>query len=260
MGKEDDNTSILDGFLRYTVLLYLILIIVGYLSTSCYYSFFGIIIGSYFTIEDYTNVFFTDNFIIIVVAVLYFPLTLISNTNWYLRFFFGIRVAEVYPIAKEILIKGNKRFLIGFSIIDALSIILFIIFYIISMKSIILEQLLIFIAIITYSLSVSVLIHFSYTGSIKLTKGQVFITTFIILTILIKLSLSIVEGNIVYNLRTNYQKMIFNFNDGKSIKTSDSTIYIGSSSNYIFLFNKNQETVSIYNKSDISSIEKKIKF
>jgi hypothetical protein len=64
-----------------------------------------------------------------------------------------------------------------------------------------------------------------------------------------------INGLYLLNSKTNRQKMIFNFDTGKSIKTSDSTLYLGKSKDYIILFDKSNKKASFYNRSSIKLIE-----
>ena len=64
-----------------------------------------------------------------------------------------------------------------------------------------------------------------------------------------------ISGLILLNNKTNDQKMTFNFDTGKSIKTSDTTLYLGKSKDYIILFDKPNKKAFVYNRSTIRSIE-----
>jgi hypothetical protein len=63
------------------------------------------------------------------------------------------------------------------------------------------------------------------------------------------------DGYKLLTSTTNLQKMTFNLDTGKTIITSDSTLYLGLSKDYIFLYNKLRKKTLIYNKSTIKLIE-----
>ena len=72
METKIEKPSITETFIKYTVLFYLILIVDGYISDFCYYSFFGIPIKPYFSIEDYANEIFSNWQYLIILTGLYF--------------------------------------------------------------------------------------------------------------------------------------------------------------------------------------------
>ena len=68
--------------------------------------------------------------------------------------------------------------------------------------------------------------------------------------------ISIADGISLMTTKSNTQAMTFRFDNGISIQTSDSLLYLGKSRDFIFLFDKSDKKAFIFNKSTIKSIEK----
>ena len=260
--KIKKRLSMLDRFVGNIIIFYLLIIFIGYISILGYYKLFGINVSEYFAIEDYVNIFF-NNLIGLVILILIFSLI----------FFFMLTYLEKegelkklgYNFMNTLRIKSNtigfknfktkiKRFSIYMGIF---SIILFMIYRFLSNYNFLIAFILFFggalffgiiylmIKLQNFKLAIFQPIHLLLAILIVTLSWAEFYDTFI-------------SGLFLLNSKTNRQKMIFNFDAGKSIKTSDSTLYLGSSKGYIFLYSKPGNKAFIYNKSTVKSIESEI--
>jgi|ERR1035437_5403901 hypothetical protein len=81
METTNEKPSIFDGFVRNTIIFYLLLILVGYLSILSYYKLFGVNISEYFGIEDYIDIFFNNLFLLILFSMLNIIALLIARNH-----------------------------------------------------------------------------------------------------------------------------------------------------------------------------------
>jgi hypothetical protein len=101
--------------------------------------------------------------------------------------------------------------------------------------------------------------YFPNFKSSNMTKSKVFLITFVVFVFSMKLASNINHGYRTKNLESTVVKETIYLNNGAIIKTSDSILYLGSSKNYIFIFNKLQNKAFIYDRTTIlyTEIDKK---
>jgi hypothetical protein len=260
METENKKSSIIDGFARNSIIFYLILVVLGYITTVSYYKIFGIDVYDYFAIDDYINVVFDNLFLIIIatlclifLVLLFFELAVIKKWEGF-PFNYLNRGPDYQEKPKQYNKRFRKQFLTFFIISIVFEIICLVWFFITHQLSILAQFVVVIGAIFATGLMV-VLTDFDKFGIYK--NNPLKRSSIGLAIILGSINFGIVfdNGTNLYESKTNKQKMIFYFDSGKSIKTSDSTLYLGSSKDYIFLYSKPSNKALIYNKSTVGLIE-----
>jgi hypothetical protein len=248
METEKVKTPILETFIKYTVLFYLAVIINGYLCILCYYSFFGVSAEAYFKIDDYIHEIFTSWIFLSISAVLYF---------FFVIFF---KYSERYilapqPVKSQVRLLDNKLY-------NKLLIIIFSSAAVVYLGSNITYH------IVTGSkkytnhifygvpLFLTIILYFSGTycinfKSLNLTKLKLFLITFIFGILSFNLASYVDAGYTVLNEKSIDFKRTFHLNTGSVITTSDTVLYLGSSKEYIFIFDRSRKKAFIYNRSTV---------
>jgi hypothetical protein len=248
METEINKTPILESFIKYTVLFYLAIIIHGYLCVVCYYNFFGVSAMTYFTIDDYIHEIFTSWMFLLVSAGTYF--FFVVYFRYMERFLIGTQ-----DVSRKLSLLDSKRFtkylIISVFLFAVISLGLLTTYIIVTERKNLTFYLfygvpIFFIALLF--LSLSYLINFR---SLKITRTTMFILTFIIGVFLFNMAKYIDIGYTTLNSKSTDLKRSFHFNTGAIITTSDTVLYLGSSKDYVFMFDKLHKKAFIYNRSTI---------
>lgn len=86
MDEHNSKKSLFQDFVNNAVIFYLVLILLGYLSTYLYFNLFNINVLEYFAIEDYVNIFFKNLIFVILLVIFYFIVAIIlAPFTLYLR-------------------------------------------------------------------------------------------------------------------------------------------------------------------------------
>jgi hypothetical protein len=256
MEPEKEKTSILETFIKYTVLFYLALIINGYLCILCYYSFFGVSSEAYFKIDDYIHEIFTSWIFLSISAVLYFfTVIYLKYTEKYI-FQPSSDKSQPSLLANE---RVNKLLII---IVSSLAVVWFgsfITYHIVTGSKKLTFYMFYgvptFLTIILY-LSLHYYVNFK---SLKMTKIKLSLITFIFGILLFNLAKYVDVGYTTLNEKSIDLKRTFHLNTGAVITTSDTVLYLGSSKEYIFIFDRSRKKAFIYNRSTVLYTEVDIK-
>jgi hypothetical protein len=222
----------------------------------CYYSFFGIPIKPYFSTEDYVNEIFSSwPYLIICSGIFFFIQFTFHYTNkWLIS-----SQSDKNPTSPSFSSKGHEILIL---VISSLSLIYFTILIILFKVTGNKENIITLIGSVPLIFSITfyaLLNYFPNFMSLNMTKFKIFLITFVVLIFSMKLASYINAGYITKNLKSATFKETIYFNKGVIIETSDSILYLGSSKDYIFTFNKPQNKAVIYSRSNIlrTEIDKK---
>ncbi len=257
MEATKQESSIFEGFVKNTIVFYLLLVLVGYLSTLTYYKLFGIDISDYLGIEDYTNMFLDNLFSLLILSILYLVLFafILKRTGIYIK-----RKVNNISDAKEktnFLFKYEKKgtvqlkwTLIISTIIEI--VILSVHYFTNSMPLLYVAEIFLFLPIISaFGLTI---IYLQKTKLIIINKNQFTVILIILSLSYYKYLITFSDG---YNLLTkdrNKQKMTFIFDTKNSIKTTNDTLFLGNSKDYLFLYSRSGKKALLYNKAHIELI------
>jgi hypothetical protein len=253
---ENVKPTIFETFIKYTVLFYLLLIIDGYLSDLCFYSFFGIPIRPYFTIEDYINEFFRNWPFSLLIAVTYF--ILVSSFKFSERM---NNYAGAIKIPKKISVKIIFLVLIIGLFVSFLILFIALQKWFIKLSGSIISYVLIVIPVVVSSLLYFILNDGIIFKSSNMSRNKVLLISSIVFLISMKLTLNIDFGYRSLNSKITELNVKFYFKSGTIIANSDSVVYLGSSKDYLFLYNRLHRKALIYNRSELmySEIDKERK-
>jgi hypothetical protein len=254
-----EKPLIFEGLVRNSIIFYLILIILGYITTAGYYRIFGIDVYDYFTVEDYLNVVFENLFLVSIITIGYIVIG--SILVLYVKIKAKAESLKEDPIKEgtkrgNITSKKSFRFLFIIAIVGTF---LALINAFITKKITDIDGFILCLYSVLISGSFLLLTDLDVYGLYKNSLPQRFLIVFLLLSVYFNFYLVFTKGVHLYVSKSNNQKISFQFNSGKSITTSDSTLYLGSSKDYIFLYSKSDKKAFIYNKSTVTSIESESK-
>jgi hypothetical protein len=258
METNNEQPSIFDGFVRNTIIFYLLLIIVGYLSNLTYYKLFDFDISGYLVVEDYTNIFFNNLYLLIIMVGYYF-----FSYPAILHFRKKRAESRILRFPNEAdrglyIDKKIKKFKTYTTVISNISLLTFLVLYLIYDFSNNINVLRFLIGFSWVPLTSVAMVYLDQLEEFKLIKVNAFRLALVLAVISLswmKYYYTFRDGYKLLTSTTNLQKMTFNLDTGKTIITSDSTLYLGLSKDYIFLYNKLRKKTLIYNKSTIKLIE-----
>jgi hypothetical protein len=261
--KSKKQPSILERFVRNTIIFYLLLEIVGYFSVSSYYNMFGIDVTDYFATEDYLNIFFKEFislaiFPIILLILLLFLLSKEEKDSSYKKLgynFLSSFTIEPTSIGFIHFKTSLRKTLIIFIIISIISIILYL--FLFKIKNFTLTLMVAVLGVVFTFGAIYVMIRFHELKISKFYPLDLLVLLIITMSSWVVFYLSLISGHVLLSSKVNDQNMTFHFINGNVVKTSDSTLYLGKSKDYIFLYSKPGNKAFIYNRSRIEFIDKR---
>jgi hypothetical protein len=254
-----EKPSIFEGLVRNSIIFYLILIILGYITTAGYYRIFDIDVYDFFAVEDYLNVVFKNLLLIGIITISYIVIGSILVLYVRIKAKSDALNEDVLLEGKKEDIKSSRKFFKILFIISVFLMLASLIIYLVTKKLTFLSGLVLSFFPLLISGSWVLLIDLNQSGLYKISTPQRFLLVLLLISVYFNFYFYYIKGVSLYVSKSNYQKMTFQFNSGKSITTSDSTLYLGSSKDYIFLYSKSDKKAFIYNKSTVTSIESESK-
>lgn len=243
MEEAKKESTIFDEFVSNTLIFYLIIILIGYLSTISYYKIFGIYISSFFTIDDFVSVLF-DNLFLLIFYILFYSIAIPIGRDYTKNIILSDRYRKKFSIIIQIIFISSST----------VCFILLLLYHIINN----IDYLFFLSILLAFPLFSGLILYVEHLESFKLIKFSKDRRTFTLLILAFAYIMffnKFSNGCLQYDSKTNKQKMVFYLNTGATIKTSDETLYLGGSTDYIFLYYKPQNRAIIYNKSTITSID-----
>jgi hypothetical protein len=210
----------------------------------------------YFAVEDYLNVVFENLFLISIITISYIVIG--SILVLYVKIKAKAEALNVDPIKEgtkrgNITSKKSFRFLFIIAIVGTF---IALINAFITKKITDIDGFILCLFSVLLSGSYLLLTDLDVSGLYKNSLPQRVLIVFLLLSVYFNFYLVFTKGVHLYISKSNNQKITFQFNSGKSITTSDSTLYLGNSKDYIFFFDRQKKKAFIYNKSTVNIIEK----
>lgn len=252
MENDTKKQSIITGFVNNTIIFYLLLVFLGYLSIVLYYNIFNFSVFEYYQLEDYVRIFLTNLFPTLVLIIMFLILGAVFGAlSEPIKILFNKlrkRKARTYDIEVA---KRNFR---NVFYITTLFEVFITVYYFVSRAYNILPLLTFNIGLIIFSGSMFLGLILIQKQMINLTHLNMALISFLLFIAYINYWIYYAKGFNMLHSEKNNQNMVFNSSSCGRIITSDSLLYLGASQDYVFLFNKvNQERI-IVNRSQIESI------